>query len=448
MAERILIADDETVLRRNLAEYLGHQGFEVLQASDGLEALELLRTREVGVLISDIRMPRMDGLALLERAAAEVPETHVLLITAFASVDTAVGALRSGAYDYLLKPVVFEDLLQKVQNIFSYRALAAEVRYLRRRLQGRPSEHGIVGSGPSIEGVRELIRRVAPTSATVLITGESGTGKELVARAVHEQSERAERLFLPVNVAAIPADLLEAQLFGHVRGAFTGATQRREGVFRAARGGTVFLDEIGELPPGAQAKLLRALEGHEVLPVGADRPEIVDFRLVAATNRDLEERVAAGSFRDDLFYRLNVFRVQIPPLRERREDIPALAEHLLERHRASLGRPASQVSNAAMRWLCSYRWRGNVRELSNVLERALILAADGRVDVEHLPAELLDQAPLPTTLREAVEEAERKHIDWVLRSVDGSREEAARVLDIDRATLYRRLDRYGLGQVR
>ncbi len=446
MRERVLIVEDETILCDNLCEMLRRAGFDADPCYDGERGLELALRHDYLVVVTDIRLPGMDGIALLRRLVAERPETFVLVTTAYASVESAVEALRLGAYDYLLKPVVFEDLLQKIRNLADVRRLRRQVHELRRRLHGSQRPGDLVGRSEAIERVLSLVRKVGPTTATVLVTGESGTGKELVARAIHAASKHPERDFVAVNLAALPESTVDAQLFGYEKGAFTGADKPREGILRAVGGGTVFLDEIGELPLETQVKLLRALEQHEVLPLGASKPVPVDFRLVAATNRDLQKLVEEGRFRKDLFYRLDVFRIEIPPLRERREDIPVLVEHFLARHGAAVGKPGARVTNEAMRLLMAYDFPGNVRELSNLIERALILSDDAVVRPEHLDA-LRPAGPPegePVGLREAVEQAEKRHILWALQRTGGNREEAARLLQVDRATLYRRLHKYGL----
>jgi len=439
MNERVLVAEDEPILRANLCEYLERAGYEVTGASDGAEALGYVLSEDYAVVISDIRMPNMDGIELLKRIVAERSETLVLLVTAFASVDTAIEALRFGAYDYMLKPVDFDDLAQKVSRLVEHRNLQAEVRRLRRDLGARLGFEGIVGQSAKMNEVYELIEKVAPTRSTVLITGESGTGKELVARAIWARSTLADREFMAVNMAALPPDMVESLLFGHEKGAFTGADRSREGILRAVRGGTVFLDEVAELPMAAQAKLLRALDNGEVLPVGAARPLQVEFRMVVATNQDLSVAINAARFRSDLFYRLNVFSVTLPPLRDRREDIPALVEHFAVRHAKSMGHRRQDVANEVMRILLGYAWPGNVRELSNVIERAVILAGDDRLEPHHLPAELRTDQAAPVELRPAVAEFEERHIQWVIEAAGGNRERAARLLGIDPATLYRKL---------
>jgi DNA-binding NtrC family response regulator len=445
MADRILIVDDEDVFRRNLREYLEEEGFAATGAETGEEALESVDEHDFAVALVDIRLPDVSGVDLLERLAAEQPDTAVILMTAYASVETAVEGFRKGAYDYVLKPVVFEDIRHKIENVLRHAHLERQVHRLRREIQERLGFEGLIAESEEMEEVFELIDKVAEMPTTVLITGESGTGKELVARAIHERSDRSDRQFLAVNTAAIPEGVTEAQLFGSEKAAFTGATEEREGIFRSARGGTVFLDEIGEIPLDVQAKLLRTLEQHEVMPVGASEPIEVDFRLIAATNQDLEALVEEDQFREDLFYRLNIFRIELPPLRERRTDIAPLVEHFAEMHARKLGRPVPAFSNEAMNKLMSYDWPGNVRELSNVVERALILAEDKRVEVDDLPDMGEGSEAAPTlAMDEVVEEAEKQHIQQVLQMTGGNKTKAAELLEIDPATLYRRISKYDL----
>jgi len=444
MSERILLIEDEPILRANLTELLARDGYQMVSVGDAESALALAMEEDFAVVVSDIRLPGMDGLSLLRRLVAERPETRVLLTTAFATVETAVEALRCGAYDYLIKPVTFTELSRKLEQLLDYRALQEEVARLRRDLHARLGFEGFVGSSDAMQAVFALIERVAPTPSTVLITGESGTGKELVARAVHAHSRVKDREFIAINMAALPSEVVESQIFGHEKGAFTGAERGREGLLRTVRGGTVFLDEIGDLPLPCQAKLLRAIESREILPVGADRPVPVDFRLLAATNHNLDDQIRDGRFRHDLFFRLNVLRIELPPLRARREDIPALVGHFVKRHAHDLGRPPPAVSNDAMRRLIEYDWPGNVRELSNVLERACILCGGATISSDQLPRELFGEAVTPTDLRLAVQEFERSHITEVLGTVDGSREQAAALLGVDPATLYRKMVKYEL----
>lgn len=446
MSERVLVVDDEEVFRRNLCRYLSEQNYRIEEASGGREALELARGEEdFDLVLSDIKMPEVDGLELLDRLSSERPDTLVILMTAYASVEDAIEGFRRGAYDYLLKPISFEDLEQKVENALTQERLRRRVRRLEARLDEELGYEGIVGESPEMQEVFERIEKVAKLPTNVLLTGESGTGKELVARAIHRRSSVSDREFLAVNTSAIAPDLIESQLFGAEKGAYTGAAEAREGVLRAVRGGTIFLDEIGEIPPETQTKLLRAVEQREVLPVGASEPVEVDFRLIAATNRDLEELVEEGGFREDLFYRLNVFRIELPPLRERRDDIPLLVEHFAERHAKSLGQPVPTFSNDAMKAFTAYEWPGNVRELSNLVERALILASSDRIETHHLPEQLHSSSTNRSlALEEAVEACEQRHIRDVLRITDGNRQEAAELLEIDPATLYRRLSKYDI----
>ena len=447
MGERILVVDDETVLRNNLAKYLRLQGHHVDVAASGEEAIELVASDSFALVITDQRMPGMDGITLIRRLRDHQPSALTLLITAYASFDAAIEALRAGAADYLLKPVSLEDLGRKVAALLQTRELTERVRRLRQEVAERTGGVDLVGTSAAMARLNNLIDRVAPTPANVLIEGETGTGKELVARALHDRSDRAERDFLAVNLAAQPADLVDATLFGHERGAFTGAQAARDGVFRAARGGTVFLDELGELPLAVQAKLLRVIESREVLPLGSDRPVPVDFRLLAATNRPLDSLVQAGSFREDLYFRLNVVRLQLPPLRERTDDLPALATRLLERHAKSLGRQVPRLTADALGVLRAYAWPGNVRELSNVLERAVLLAEGPWLDLADLPEFAAPADPgVGSLLKPAVEHFERTHIRRVLAAHEGDKRAAASALGVHLATLYRHLERLGLAE--
>ncbi len=378
------------------------------------------------------------------------------MITAYATVENAVAAFRRGAHDYLMKPVIFEELLAKLDRVISARRLMLENQTLRRALHMPVDPDCLVGDSPPMKAVKTLIRKVGPTRANVLITGESGTGKELVARALHAAGAEPDAPFLAVNCAAIPNELLENQLFGHVRGAFTGADRDRLGLFAAAGRGTVFLDEIGELPLATQAKLLRAIETKEVLPVGATRPVATGARVLAATNKDLAAEAAAGSFRPDLFYRLNVVAISVPPLRDRREDIPELIPFLLSRHAERMGRSPVMVDNTTIRRLSAATWKGNVRELDNALERAMILAEGPLLSWADFPPELVGPAaevegqlgPDTDDLRSALDRFERAHIARVLDRCGGDKREAARRLGLGLSSLYRKLDESGAGSAR
>ena len=447
--ERILVVEDERALRDNLVRYLKQRGYEPEGTADAESAKRFVTEHRPVVILTDLRLPGEDGLSLVRFVQETQPDTGVLVMTAYASVDSAVEALRAGAHDYLLKPLILDDLARKIDNLLRFRELARENARLRQEVQARLEPGVIVGASAAMRNVSEWIERAAGSTSNVLITGESGTGKELVARAIHAGSAVRERPFLAINVSAIPAELVESHLFGHERGSFTGASARRDGVLRAAAGGTVFLDEIGELPLPVQAKLLRAIEEREFFPVGSDTPVKASVRVVSATHRDLEAMVERGSFRDDLYYRLNVVRIHVPPLRERPEDVPALASHLLRKHATEMGRRAPMIDPEALQVLMRYEWKGNVRELSNVLERALILCQGDRLTVDNLPRDVASRAPtMPTPLKDAIAEFERRHIAWVLELAGGNRERAAKLLGLSPATLYRRLERHGLSRAR
>ncbi|MBI5709421.1 MAG: sigma-54-dependent Fis family transcriptional regulator [Candidatus Eisenbacteria bacterium] len=442
MSERILLIDDEDMFREDMASLLRQQGFACRTAASGEDGLRAAQAEAPDLVLCDLVMPGAGGLEVVGRLAALYPELPVIVITAFGTLETAVEAFRSGATDYVLKPVVPEDLLGKVARCLEHRRLMGEVRYLRREVSEVRAGARLVGTSPAMEAVRRLIARVAAGDSTVLIRGESGTGKELVAREIHEVGRGPDRPCVAVNCAAVPRDLFESELFGHVRGAFTGAVRDRPGLFEVASEGTLFLDEISELPLELQPKLLRAIEQKEVLRVGESRTRPARARIVAATQRDLQAEVAAGRFREDLFFRVRVVEIVIPPLRERREDIPLLVEHFVPRLNARLKRHILGVDQAAMRALMSAPWRGNIRELENTLERAMLLTEHEYVGVGDLPAELAGRAhsaELSDDLRAALSAYEREHIRQVLATTGGNREEAARRMGIDVSTLYRRL---------
>jgi DNA-binding NtrC family response regulator len=446
----VLVVDDEPLICDTLVEYLGQEGFAVAACASAEEALERAAGRRFDVALCDVQLPGMDGLEFLGRLQRISPETSVMLITAYATVESAVEAFQRGAHDYLMKPIILDEVAAKIRRLLAHRAVCLENQWLRRELNRAEAADPLIGTGPAMARVFATVRKVAPTRSTVLIVGESGTGKELVARAIHEGGQaagKAERgRFLAVNCAAIPPDLLENQLFGHRRGAFTGADRDQPGMFVHAGAGTVFLDEVGEMPPATQAKLLRAIEQKEILPVGAHEPVRVEARVLAATNKDLPREVEVGRFREDLYYRLNVVRVEIPPLRERREDIPALVEHLLARHARALGKRITGVTHEAMQLLMACRWRGNVRELDNALQRAVILGEGPLVAPADLPPDLApvaDDPALVDDLGEAVKRFEKQHIERVLRQTP-DKKEAARRLNMGLSSLYRRIAELGI----
>jgi DNA-binding NtrC family response regulator len=437
----VLVVDDEPLIRDTLAEYLTQEGFTVAACGDGERALELARGRRFDVAVCDLQLPGIDGIEVLDRLLQVSPQTFVLLITAYGTVENAVEAFQRGAHDYLMKPLLLHEVLAKIRRLLSYRDLCQENQRLRRQVRREDDPERIVGRGPAMQRVFAMVRKVAPTGSTVLLLGESGTGKELVARAIHRHSANAAERFLAVNCAAIPHDLLENQLFGHRKGAFTGADRDQAGLLVHAGAGTVFLDEIAELTPATQAKLLRVIEQKEVLPVGANEPVTVAARLLAATNKPLPREVEQGRFREDLFYRLNVVTIALPPLRERREDIPELVEFLLAKGARALGKRQPQVAHEAMQILLACPWKGNVRELDNALQRALILGEGPLIAPADLPPDLAptpDDHALVDDLGEAVRRFERQHIERMLR-VTADKKEAARRLGMGLSSLYRRI---------
>ena len=440
---RILIVDDEEVIASTLREFLEGEGFEVAVAGDLASALVQVEAFEPEIVLCDVQLPGADGLTVLNRTLQLRPETLFIMITAFATVENAVAAFHRGAHDYLMKPVLFEDLTARIDRLVRLRRLLRENQALRRQLHAQGDVVALVGESPAIKAVKTLIRKVAPSRTTVLVTGETGTGKELVARALHAQGPAPEEPFLALNCAAIPHDLLENQLFGHVRGAYTGADRDHEGLFVAAGKGTVFLDEIGELTRSTQAKLLRAIENKEILAVGATRPVSFQARILTATNKDLAAEVAADRFRADLFYRLNVVTIHLPPLAQRRDDIPALVAALVAKQAMSLGKRIDGVDNATMRGLIAAGWPGNVRELDNALERAVLFSEGPILTPSDFPPGLIasaDPDPPGDDLRSAVRHYERLHIERVLRECGNDKREAARRLGLGLSSLYRKLE--------
>jgi DNA-binding NtrC family response regulator len=449
MKGRILIVDDEELFCRDLAVLLEDEGYSCATSHTGEVGLEKAREFLPDIVLCDLMLPDMNGVQVVDALGAQNAGTAVIVITAFGTMETAVDAFRHGAIDYLLKPLVLDDLLRKVSRCLEETRLKQEVRYLRRTLTEIGPGTRIIGDSQRMLELKELIDRVAAADSSILIRGETGTGKELVARAIHESSSRSDRPFVAVNSAALPRDLVESELFGHVRGAFTGASQDRPGFFRLADKGTLFLDEIGELPLELQPKLLRALESQEITPVGGGRPVHVDVRILAATHRDLAEEAKAGRFREDLLYRIRVVELTLPALRDRPGDIAVLAEHLLNRVCKRLGRRVLTIDPRAVNALLAAPWRGNVRELENALERAVLLTDSDTIGISDLPPELRGEfSPVADTeaLRESVEHFEEQHIRRVLRDCDDNREEAARRLDVDPSTLYRRLKRFDSNQ--
>ena len=444
MAIHILIVDDDDITRESLATVMAARGFVCTQASNGRLGLQQLQTNEFDVVVSDIEMPEMDGIELLEAANTLMAQTSFILITAHASVQTAVEALRKGAYDYLLKPLNFEDLVFKIEKLIEHKELVRENQALRQEINAQYDFSNIIGDSPAIRQVFETIKKVSDSESNVLITGASGTGKELVAKAIHYNSPHQHGRFVAVNCGAITETLIESELFGHKKGAFTGAVADKEGLFKAAHRGTLFLDEIGEMSLTAQTKLLRAIESEEILPVGSTMPVQVHARIIAATNIDLEKAVAEGRFRDDLYYRLDVIEIKLPSLKERRQDIPPLVRHFIKKYNRQMNKSVTSVQPKLLQQLMSRVWKGEVRELENFIERLMIFADGPQLDVDDLPPDPQNHARnrptlIGATLKQAVESFERLYIIEELARHDWRRSETAKSLCIGEATLYRKM---------
>jgi DNA-binding NtrC family response regulator len=440
----LLLVDDEQILRESLAELLSER-YEVVATADGQEAYAKALERPFDLVLTDLRMPGMDGMALLERMKALAPQTPVVVMTAFGTVDNAVAAMRAGAADYVLKPVQFEDVLMRLERALAYGDLARTREVLTQQAAAQSTFHNLVGHAPAMTGLFDLVRKLSTVKSSVLIVGESGTGKELFARAIHYNGLTRDKPFVAVNCGAIPESLIESELFGHRKGAFTGAIRDRVGYFEAATGGTLFLDEISTLPMNVQSSLLRVLEERVVVPVGDTRPRAVDVRIVAASNQDLRELCKKGEFREDLLYRLDVVRLTLPPLRQRKQDIPLLVQHFLDKYTREMNKNVSGLTNGAMRALLGHTWRGNVRELENVIERAVIFAEGREVGVQDLPFATEDMSDeMGEDLKEALAQFERQHIVYSLRRHRYDKNETARHLGIGVSSLYRKLDELGI----
>jgi DNA-binding NtrC family response regulator len=435
----LLVVDDEPVVRESLGKWFREEGYGVATASSAHEALALLADRRFDLALLDIKMPGISGMELQSRLREVAPDLLVIIMTGYASVETAVEALKNGAYDYVTKPFDPEEIAHVVANALSHRSVQRENTRLKEVVAASAPTGEMIGQSPAMVSVLHAIETVGPTEATVLITGESGTGKELVARAIHHASPRRFNPLVAIHCGALTETLLESELFGHERGAFTGAQYRRKGKFEVAEGGTVFLDEIGDISLKTQTDLLRVLQEREITRVGGTRPVNVDFRCVAATNRSLEALVEEGSFRPDLFYRLNVFRIEVPPLRDRREDIPPLVTHFIQRFSESMNKRITKLSGGAMRMLQEYHWPGNVRELENAVERAMVVGSEPELREDDFTLSLR-QAPGPTR---RLEEIEKEYILRIMEEVGGNKTRAAAILGIDRVTLHNRLKKYG-----
>ena len=444
MAERILVVDDEDIIRESLSYVLKKEGYYVEEAPNGKEAYKKLLDESFDLVITDLEMPEMKGIELLEEIKKLNVQTSVIIITAFGSLDTAISALRNGASDYLLKPVEFDELLIKVRRLMEVKNLLLENRLLRKEIQRNFDFTNIVGKSPAIKKIYDMIQTVAETDTTVLITGKSGTGKELVARALHYNSRRKQKPLISVNCGTITENLIESELFGHKKGSFTGAISDKEGLVKAADGGSLFLDEISELPLQLQVRLLRVLQEKEYTPVGSTASLTVNVRFIASTNRDLKVEVAEGRFREDLYYRLNIVEIHLPSLKEREEDIPLLADHFLDKYRTELNKNIKGIDSDAMRALIGYEWKGEIRELENIIERAAIFSKGDFITLKDLPEVFNTKSGITDfskmgSLEDSVRKFEREYIYKALENNGFDKEKTAELLKVGLSTLYRKL---------
>ncbi len=443
MQKRILVADDESTIRETLGNVLSEAGYKVITAADGRQAMDLLATLSIDVALVDIRMPKMDGMSVLAKAKHVSHDTQIIILTAFGTVEDAVKALQLGASDYITKPFIFDDILIKIERLLDLRKLTDEKRFLVSELECRYRFEGIVGVSQSLHHVLGMVEKLAQTRTSALISGESGTGKELIARAIHYNGITKDGRFVAINSGALPESLAESELFGHKRGAFTGAERDKMGLFAMARDGTVFLDEICSMPLTIQAKLLRAIEEKKILAVGSTEPEDINIRILCATNRNLLQEVESGRFREDLYYRLNVVEINIPPLRERREDIPQLIAHFIEKYNRDLNKTCPGMSARAVQAAMAYSWPGNVRELANVIERAIIFSDDKRIGEEDLAfvrSKGDDSRMWQGDLKSAMRAFERRYILQALQDNDLDKRVTAQTLGVGLSSLYRKMD--------
>ena len=445
MSHKILIVDDEEIIRNSLSHILKEEGYDVDTAENGETALEKISQKSVDLVITDIKMPRIDGITLIEKVSKTQPTTFFIIITAYGSLDTAINALRLGAYDYIMKPVEFDELIIKIKNLFEFRKLVLENKILREEIQKKYDFDNLIGQNAKMQEVFTSIKKVAKTDGNILITGKSGTGKELIARALHYNSNRSGNRFVALNCGAIADTLVESELFGYRKGAFTGAIKDKPGFFEAAHKGTLFLDEIGIIPLNVQAKLLRAIEQKEIVPVGDTNPITVDARIISATNINLMDAIKEGKFRIDLYYRLNVVEINLPPLAERKDDIPLLVKHFIRKHSTEMNKHITSINNEAMKVLINYEWKGEIRELENVIERAIIFCESEIITLKDFPPNMMSSAStgsqtIPESLKDAMHIYERKHITEHLAKYSYNKELTAQALGISVSSLYRKMD--------
>lgn len=443
MKKKILVVDDEVELRKLIVKLLTLEGYAVTQADSGEGALDLLQKEEFPVVLTDLKMPGISGLDLLSRVKTIDSTIEVILLTAYGNIEDGVESIKRGAFDYITKGDEDNKILPVIAKAFEKIELKKKIHHLEQKIGLGHNFDSLTGSSTAIQQIREMAKKVAATDVPVLITGETGTGKEILAQAIHNGSNRSQALLLTINCSAIPKDLIESELFGYKAGAFTGAAKNKKGLFEEAHNGTLFLDEVGELEPLAQAKLLRVIETNSFIKTGDTLPTHVDVRIIAATNRNLEEEIVKGNFRADLYYRLSVFSIRIPPLRERKEDIRELALEITNSLCFKMNRPKAEMEEKFLRQLENYSFPGNIRELRNVIERSLILSTDGKLKETHLPFELVSAAP-PAVETENLELVEKEHILNILRKFDNNKTRTAAALGIGIATLYRKLEKYGI----
>ena len=441
MNTNILIADDEEQIREPLSFILNKEGYNCKTVNDGSNAIKALQEDNYDILITDIKMPGMNGVEVLEKSREISPETIVILITAYGSVETAIQALRKGAADYFLKPLDFDEVLVRLKNLIRNKELFRFNKILRKQINTNYNFENIIGKSSVMKKIFEMVKQVSEVNTNILITGATGTGKELIARAIHNNGNRKDKPFIPVNCGAIPDNLYESEFFGYKKGAFTGADTNYEGLFKSADSGTIFLDEIAELPKHMQVKLNRVLQEREIKPIGSSFTIKIDVRILAATNKNLEEEVKSGSFREDLFYRINVVELKLPSLAERKDDVPLLVDHFINKYNRELNKSIMGIDNEVIKLFMSYDWKGNLRELENMIERAVLLCQEDIITPKYLPSHIFENKNELYTdnLSEAIETFEQNHINEILKRTEGNKTEAAKLLGVDPSTLYRKM---------